>query len=231
MNNFELQLAPMEDYTSPEFRELCYTKGADVTFTEMARISALARANKSTLEKIRIPKNIPTYIQLIGNNENELEKFLQNFQPEKGFLGFNLNLGCPSSNMIQKGFGCALIKRVCKVQKLVQVIRNHKYPVSIKMRLGLNAFEKEKKIYLNLIREVDADFFIVHARHAKEQYSTPADFSVYKECVATNKRIIANGDIKTKKQIEELKAIGVLGAMIGREAIKNPDIFAELKRE
>ena len=230
MKNFELMLAPMEDYTNPGFRELCYKKGADSTFTEMARVSALARNNKSTLEKINIPQPIPTYIQLIGSNEKDLNKFLQKFRSQKGFLGFNLNLGCPSPDMIQRGLGCALIKRISKIKKIVQTIKDHNYPASIKLRLGMNKFEKEKKAYLNLINEVEVDFFIVHARHGKETYKNPADFTVYKECVETNKNIIANGDIKTKKQIQYLKSIGVKGVMIGRAAIENPDIFNNLKQ-
>ncbi|MBU2634135.1 MAG: tRNA-dihydrouridine synthase family protein [Nanoarchaeota archaeon] len=229
MKDFELMLAPMEDKTNPEFRELCYKKGADSTFTEMVRISSLARGNKGALDKINIPNPIPTYIQLIGSNENTLNNFLQNFKPQKGFLGFNLNLGCSSPNMLQSGLGCALIKRISKVQKIMQTIRDHKYPASIKLRLGMNKFEKENKTYLNLIKEVDADFFVVHARHGKETYQNPADFAVYKECVETNKIIIANGDIKTKEQIQYLKSIGTKGAMIGRAALKNPDIFNNLK--
>ena len=43
------------------------------------------------------------------------------------------------------------------------------------------------------------------------------------------KVIIANGDIKTKEQIKYLKSIGVKGAMIGREALDNPQIFNQLK--
>ena len=228
MKDFQLMLAPMENHTNPEFRERCYKKGADSTFTEMARISALARNNKSTLEKIKIPHPIPTYIQLIGSNEKELDKFLKKFRPQNGFLGFNLNLGCPSPDMIQKGLGCAMIKRITKVKKLIQIVKNQGYPVSIKLRLGLNKFEKGKKTYLNLINEVDADFFIVHARHGKETNEDPADFNIYNECVKTKKIIIANGDIETKEQIQYLKSIGVKGAMIGRGAIKNPEIFKKL---
>ena len=229
MKDFTLMLAPMEDYTDYKFRELCYKKGADITFTEMARVSALARGNKSTWEKIKIPNPIPTYIQIIGANEKELDRFLSKFKPEKGFLGFNLNLGCPSPNMIQKGLGCALIKRINKVKKLVQTIHDHGYSASIKLRLGMNNYEKEKKNYLNLINEVNADFFIVHARHGKERDKDPADFSIYEECVKTKKEIIANGDITTKKKIQYLKSIGIKGAMIGRAAVKNPDIFKKLK--
>ena len=221
-------LAPMEGHTGPEFRELCYNNGADSTFTEMARISALARGNKSSLEKIKISKSVPTYIQLIGNNEKELIKFLQKFRSEKGFLGFNLNLGCPSPNMIKKGLGCAMIKRITKVKKLVKIIKDHGYSASIKLRLGMNKYEKEKKTYLNMVIEVNADFFIVHAKHGKENSKDPADFDVYKELVETNKIIIANGDIQTKKQIQFLKSLGIKGAMIGRAALDNPNIFSYL---
>ncbi|MBT4539748.1 tRNA-dihydrouridine synthase family protein [Candidatus Woesearchaeota archaeon] len=229
MKDFELMFAPMEGYSDPELRELCYKNGADSTFTEMARTSGLARGNKSTLEKTKIPKDIPTYIQILGSNEKDLNKFLDKFVPPKGFLGFNFNLGCPSKEVIRNGLGCALIKRVNKVNALVKIVHDHGYSVSIKLRLGMNKFEKEKKTYLNLIKEVDADFFIVHAKHGKEKSKDPADFGVYKECVETNKVIIANGDIKTKKQIEYLKSIGVKGAMIGRAAVEDPSIFKRLK--
>ena len=79
MKDFKLMLAPMEGRTAPEFRELCYKNGADSTFTEMARVDGLARNNKSTLERIKIPKQIPTYIQIIGVSEPELKKFLKKF--------------------------------------------------------------------------------------------------------------------------------------------------------
>ena len=228
MKDFELMLAPMEDHTGPAFRELCYNKGADSTFTEMARLSALARGSKSTLERIMIPNPIPTYIQLIGSSEKDLNTFLNTYIVQEGFLGFNLNLSCPSPNMVQQGIGCALIKRISKVKKMIQIIKDHNYSASIKLRLGMNKFEKDKKIYLNLINEVDADFFVVHARHGKETNKNPADFTVYKEIVSTNKIIIANGDIKTKEQIQFLKSTGLRGAMIGRGALKNPDIFSTL---
>ena len=221
-------LAPMEGHTNPKFREVRFNNGADSTFTEMARVNALARGNKSTYDKILIPSPVPTYIQLIGANEKDYSKFLKKFVPQEGFLGFNLNLGCPSPDMIKTGAGCALIKRINKVKILVETIRSFGYGVSIKLRLGLNQFEKDKKTYLNLIKEVDADFFIVHARHGKETYDNKSDFDVYKECVKTNKVIIANGDIKNRDQINYLKSLGVKGAMIGRAAVVNPLIFKKL---
>jgi len=61
----------------------------------------------------------------------------------------------------------------------------------------------------------------------KETYADKADWSVFPECVKTGKNIIANGDIKTKEDVEKMK--DCKGIMIGREAVTNPLIFAQLK--
>jgi tRNA-dihydrouridine synthase B len=227
--DFLYMSAPLEDTTDPVFRNLAHKYGADLTFTEMTRIESLARNNQSTLSKITIPDNTPTQIQLVGSNEVSLKKFLGKYTADKGFRGFNFNLGCPSPHIVGQGYGCAMIKRISKVRKMVALVHDYDYPCSIKMRLGLNKFEKEKKIYLNLIDAVDAEFFVVHARHGAQHYEEPADFSVFKECTKLGKIIIANGDISTKEQIDFLKSTGVKGAMIGRAAIRDIAIFDRLK--
>ncbi len=226
---FAYMLAPLEDVSDNALRELCFKHGADLTFTEMARVSGLVRDNKSTMRKIEILNNIPTQIQLAALKENELKLFLDHFMPSKGFAGFNFNLGCPSPQIVKLGLGCAMIKRVSKVERLVRIVKEHKYNCSIKMRLGMNKYEKEKKAYLNLIKGVDADFFIVHARHGAEHYEAEPDDSVYAECVETGKNIVANGNIETFDKVKLLKDMGVKGVMVGRAAVRNPGIFEELK--
>ena len=229
MKDFVFMVAPLEDMTSNAFRTVCYRYGADLTFTELVRFESLAKNNKSTWDRIIFHDETPTVIQLIGHKEQFLKKFLSMFEPQPGFEGFNLNLGCPAPNFVNFGAGCAMVKRVSKTKKLVEVIKDRGYKASIKLRLGLNRFEKERKVYLNLIDGVDADFFVVHARHGQQSYNEPADFSVYADCVKTGKSIIANGDIKTKEHIESLKSIGVRGAMIGKPAVLDPSIFNKLK--
>jgi tRNA-dihydrouridine synthase B len=227
--DFVYMLAPMEDMTDDSFRYMCYKHGADAVFTEMARIDSLARKNQSTLERIRLIHNIPTFIQLIGNKETLLDEFLKNFTAEHGFLGFNLNAGCPSPEFINIGMGSAMIKRIQKIKKMVDIIRKYGYSASLKIRLGMNDFEKKQKVYMNLIKDVDCDFFVVHARHANQRYSEKADWGVYKECCATGKNIVANGDIRTKEDVDLLKSYGVKGVMLGRAAVANPTVFNQLK--
>jgi tRNA-dihydrouridine synthase len=195
----------------------------------MIRVRGLSEKNPNTWERINFKDPTPVAIQLIGEKELYFKRFLHMFEPHKGFKGFNLNIGCPNPEFIKLGQGCALIRRIQKTRKLIKIFRDYKYGISIKMRLGMNQFDKEKKVYLNLINAVDADFFIVHGRHCQETYENPSDFSIYTDCVKTGKDIIANGDIHKKAQITLLKDIGVKGAMIGRAAIKDPSIFNRLK--
>jgi tRNA-dihydrouridine synthase B len=226
---FILLAPPLEDTSDSAFRKICYLHGADLTFTEMTRLKGILKNNKSTLQKIQLAKDTPTIIQLLVSNENDVEKFLKSFIPPKGFQGFNLNMGCPAPDIVGIGLGCAFMKRIAKVQRIIDVFRKYSYPISLKIRLGLNKFEKDKKAYINIITNTTPDYFILHARHGKQTYEDPADFSVYDEAVATGKKIIANGDIHTLTQIKELKKRGLAGAMIGRMAVYNPGIFEVFK--
>jgi tRNA-dihydrouridine synthase B len=229
MKKFSYMLAPLEDYSDGALRTLCYRYGADLTFTEMIMVNPLSQGNKNTWSRIEFKDNTPVIIQLMGGNEVRLKKFLKMFKPHKGFQGFNFNMGCPNPHIINEGLGCAMIKRVGKTKKLIKTINNYGYKCSIKMRLGMNNFEKEKKVYLNLINDTNPDFFIVHAREGSQKYDEEPDYSVYDECVKTGKNIVANGSINTKEQVSEFKKIGLKGVMIGRAAINNPAIFNQLK--
>ncbi|MBU0472023.1 MAG: tRNA-dihydrouridine synthase family protein [Nanoarchaeota archaeon] len=230
-NNFKLFLAPMEDITSNAFRTLCYRLGADITFTELTRVEGLARGNKSTWSRVLLKDDTPTIIQLLGAKDVFFKKFLNTFEPSEGFKGFSLNMGCPSPDVIKLGQGCAMIRRISKTRKIIKIFNDYGFKLSVKIRLGLNQKDKDMKVYLNLINEVDADFFVVHARYGLQTYNTPADNSVYEDCVKTGKKIIANGDITSVEQIEHLKSIGVAGVMIGRAAVNFPAIFKRLKNE
>lgn len=228
-DKFRYILAPIEDMTSNAFRTICHKYGADLTFTEMTRAEGLAKKNQSTWSRLVFHDNTPTEIQLLGAREMHIKKFLSMFEPHKGFEGFNLNFGCPSPHVVNQGQGCALVRRISKARKLVDAIKSYGYKVSIKMRLGMNQQDKEKKVYLNLIKAVKASYFILHARYGAQTYTEPADFKVYSDCVKTGKNIIANGDITTKEQVKVLKEQGLKGVMIGRAAIRDPGIFNRLK--
>ncbi len=230
-NNFIYFLAPLEANTDKACRHLCYQSGADITITEMVRVKSAIHKNKSTWTRLNFDQKTPTIIQLLVSQEAEIEEFLKHFILPENFYGFNLNLSCPSMDIVRTGLGCALIKRFAKVQKMIDVFRQFQYPISVKLRLGMNGTEKQQKIYLRCIQNITPDFFIIHARHGGQKYMEAADFSIYQECVQLGKPIVANGDIHSLEQIDFLKKIGVVGAMIGRSALANPTIFKTLKNK
>ena len=226
-------LAPLERYSDSVFRTLSYNHGADLTFTEMAHVESFLRGNRISLEKIKPRDATPVQIQILSGNEGKLDRFLSGFTPFDGFKGFNMNLSCPSKDVIRQGKGAAMVKRGAKTARLVSLIRDHGHPVSVKIRLGLNQIEKDKKLYLNNLGKVDPDFFVVHAKHAAQSSGETEDNSVYPECVEAARGIpvIANGGIEAPEMVQSLMKMGVGGVMMGRPALGNPAIFNCLKNE
>lgn len=226
-------LASLERYSDSVFRTLCHNHGAELTFTEMAHVQSFLRRNKGSLAKIEPKDDTPVQIQILSSSEAKLDRFLSDFKPFPGFKGFNLNLSCPSKDVIRQGKGAAMVKRGAKTQKLINVIRNQGHPVSVKIRLGLNQREKENKLYLNNLGSADPDFFVVHTKHAGQSSAEPEDNSVYPECVeeARGIPVIANGGIFTADKAQLLMESGVDGVMMGRPAMSNPAIFDLMKNE
>jgi len=226
-------LASLERYSDSVFRTLCYNHGADLTFTEMAHVGSFLRKNKGSMAKIAVKDTTPVQIQLLSSNEGKLDRFLKDFKTFEGFQGFNLNLSCPSKDVIRQGKGAAMVKRAAKTMRLVALIRDYGYPVSVKIRLGLNSFEKQNKLYLNNLGGVDPDFFVVHAKHAAQSSAEPEDYSVYPECVEAARGIpvIANGGIDTSEKARSLMEMGVGGVMMGRPALGYAGVFDLYRNE
>ncbi len=230
---FSFMLAPLEGYSDGVLRTLCHNHGADLTFTEMAHVESFLRGNKPALAKIVVADSTPVQIQLLTGREDQLERFIEGFKPFQGFKGFNLNLSCPSMDVIRHGKGAAMVKRAAKTQRLVSIIQGHGYAASVKLRLGINEYEKRNKLYLNSLSGVEADLFIVHAKTAAQESGEPEDYSVFPECVeaAGGAPVIANGGIDSAEKVKALMGMGVAGVMIGRAALCNPAIFDALKNE
>ncbi|MFZ2835221.1 MAG: tRNA-dihydrouridine synthase, partial [Candidatus Moraniibacteriota bacterium] len=64
-----LALAPMAGITDSAFRQICRENGADITYSEMASVSALFYKPQKTLDLIRFNKKEQPYVvQLFGKD-------------------------------------------------------------------------------------------------------------------------------------------------------------------
>ncbi len=241
-------LAPMEAVSDTGFRELCGSLGASLTFTEMVRGASFVRENKATLDLVDTYETAaPVGVQFLTKGPEELQRTIEKFFELRGRPGFehfrnvkafDLNFGCPSPENIRIGAGPALIKRTAKMdaifRTLAQVTKRHDetIAVGVKLRLGMNRLEKERKVAYRLAPAANEhlDFFTMHAKHAAQRGREEADWSALHELrdlVTT--RLIGNGGAldaeSARKMLRETKVDGV---MVARGAIRNPWIFRAL---
>lgn len=236
-------LAPMESVSDCAYRRVCWDRGAAFTWTEMIRAKALARGNKSTAELIDThDAEVPTGVQLMVANERELAEALTKLEQlpqSKNVTAIDLNFGCPSPDVIRTGAGPALLKRRAKLEVIFETLAKWRASTSLpidfvgaKIRLGLNRMEQDAKVFLPIVELANQhlDYLIIHARHARQDSTTPPTWSAIAEARArATIPIIGNGDVVTAEDWKRLSTeTGANGALIARGAIKSPFVFRGL---
>jgi len=244
----EIHVASMENISCWAFRKLML--GATDSYTGVLSMNYLVKRTKAwkEIDTFEIP-NQRQWIQVATSKETEVKEFLNRLknqmqaEPEKNHIyGIQLNASCPSPNIINLGQGPALIKRPLKiVSLLLELLKQNKFKVSLKTRLGLNEQEVKQKRILDLFAELkkinNSNFteVVVHFKHAKENSFTNYDYSMLKELCSFNIPIVINGGIKNYKDFNDIiktltpsERKNIKGFMIGREALKNPDCFIEV---
>eukprot|EP01066_Platyproteum_vivax_P004734 Platyproteum_vivax@DN16091_c0_g1_i1.p1 len=176
----QLHIAPMADVTYSDFRVFMrmLTKRS-VLWTEMivdqAAIHTVDRDRMLGFSSIEHP----IICQLGGNNPETLAKAAA-IVSSYGYDGINLNVGCPSSRVAQKGcFGASLMKTPELVAQCYASIKKTvpHLPVSIKMRLGVDEFDSLEFLhkFVFTIAAEGCTHFIVHARKAWLKGLSPKD--------------------------------------------------------
>jgi len=215
----------MEEVTGLPFRMLCRRYGASLAYAEMASSHGIARDNPSTLRLITTCKeDKPVGIQLCGQLPGILLKAAQKTQ--KDFDIIDINMGCPSQNIIKQGAGSALLKRKSKIREIIETLtKNLSKPVTAKIRLG---FSKVEVLELaEIIEKAGASAIAIHARTAIGKSSGKADWDLIKQVKQQSSvPIIGNGDVFTPEDAASMLKIADY-AMLGRAAIRNPGIFKE----
>ncbi|MBQ3352098.1 tRNA-dihydrouridine synthase family protein [Candidatus Saccharibacteria bacterium] len=229
-------LAPMEGVTDVVFRQVIARAGRpDVFFTEFTNVSSFAseKGRHDALERLDTAKNeSPIVAQIWGKNPEHFKETAAALG-NLGFSGLDINMGCPDKHVNKAGGGAAMIKTPeLAVECIKQAKSATKLPVSVKTRLGFT-YLNEYKTWLPLLLEQNLAALTIHLRTRKEMSKVPAHYEIIPEIVklrnslAPETKLIINGDIKDKAQIEKLaeKYPEVDGFMIGRGVFENPYCF------
>jgi len=224
-----LVLAPMYRVSDLAFRLVCREQGAGLCYSEMINSEALIRNNKAAGHLAQTcAEDRPLAMQVFGAKPESMRQAAEVLLREKEFDFLDLNLGCPSDNVLNQGAGSALLKRPKRVAEIIGQWVDLGATVSAKIRPSPNVRHDIK--LAKQIEKAGASAIAVHARPVKQKNKGLVDFVAIKRVKkAVGIPVIGNGGVKNKACFERLlEKTGCNAVMVGTAAIGNPGIFAEL---
>ena len=231
---FPLYLAPMARHTDVAFRQLCKEQGADVMVTEFVQSEALIRDNAKAWEMVDFTEGQrPMGVQIFGATPASMAKAARlvcdRMKPD--FL--DLNFGCPAHKVIEQNAGSGLLRCTPLLYDLVKAVKDAipDVPLTAKMRLGWDHATIVAVEVAGRLQQLGVEAIAVHGRTKEQGYSGEAHWGwIAQVAAAVDIPVIGNGDVKNgPSALLRQKESGVSGLMIGRAALGNPWIFAQIK--
>jgi tRNA-dihydrouridine synthase B len=223
----------MAGYTDAAMRSLCLEMGAGAVYTELTSAEGIRRESEKTFQVLETGQaEHPIAGHIFGRDPDAMADAARYIEQTGQFDWIDLNCGCPVKKVVSRGAGAALLKELPLLGKIVETVKAAvSLPVSVKTRIGFN---HETASHLEIARVVEqsgADLIAVHARLAKYFHGGDPDWEKLAEMRQhLSIPLLGNGGILTPEDAENMLRIGqVDGIMIGRGAIGNPWIFADLK--
>ena len=224
-SNNQIFAAPLAGITDKPFRKLVRQFAPDVSMvTEMISCHSLVGQHKNCI------RNFDNYAdegnvgaQIFGAEPDLMGQAAKILQ-DSGAKWIDINMGCPVPKVATRaGAGAFLMKNHSLAGRIIEsCVKSVQIPVSIKTRLGWDETHKDWQDLVRVAAESGASFVTVHGRTRAQGYSGNAQLPVKPELPLP---IIANGDLKTVADIENVQNLGYNGAMIGRAMLGNPWIF------
>ena len=225
----------MDDVTDTVFRRIiANTAAPDLFFTEFVNVDGLQSAGREKIiHKLQHTEaERPLVAQVWGKNPENYRKTAAEIK-EMGFVGIDINMGCPAKPVVQNGCCSALINNRELAGEIIAAVREGvgpDFPVSVKTRIGFGQIDLS---WIEFLLQQDIDMLTVHGRTVREMSKVPAHWDVVGEVVkmrdkfSPHVQIVGNGDVMSRKQGEELaEQYGLDGIMIGRGVFHDPYVFA-----
>jgi nifR3 family TIM-barrel protein len=220
----------MEGVTHPAFRALIARRpGIGVVCTEFVRIASTG-LGRNTLEKQVVKaEGTALSVQVMGNHLEHMAE-AADIVAAAGADIVDLNVGCPAPRVVRKGVGSAMLENPELLSQVVRAMRARTPGwLSAKIRAGFHdsrgAVENAR-----VIEAAGADFITVHPRRQVDFYGGVADWRIIAAIkAAVSIPVIGNGDVwYAADALRMRRETGCDGVMIGRGALRNPWIFAQL---
>jgi nifR3 family TIM-barrel protein len=226
-------LSPLAGYTTLAFRRVVRELGGlGLATTDLVNARALLQNSRKTFDLIQtIPADRPLAVQIYGADPREMAdaaRWLEAY----GVSAIDINMGCPVHKVVRGGGGSALMCDPGRATELVRsVVEAVRLPVTVKMRLGWDDSSWSAPFFARAFEQVGAAGIIIHGRTRAQGFSGSVNLDGIRAVVEAVERIpvIGNGDVRTVADAERMLALGCAGVAIGRGALLNPWLFAQLR--
>ncbi len=232
-----LSLAPMAGQTNHAFRTLCRQMGG-VGLVCSELLSSAAMQTKGAVEHSKrlfdwTPDEYPFAVQLFGANPAHMAEAAR-IVVAHGAAIVDINMGCWVPKVVKRGGGAALLNDVCSAVAVVEaVVKAVNVPVTVKVRSGFKIGVVTAVNFARAAQDAGAQMIAVHARYAEQGFTGKADWDVIrqvKQQVAIP--VFGNGDVTNAADARRMiEQTGCDGVMIGRAALGNPWVFAQIHHE
>ena len=228
--NNRLVLAPMAGYTDCAMRTLCARFGAGLTVTEMVSAKGLLYSGDKSAELLYTsPAERVKCAQIFGHEPSDFYKVLTEREYLNSFDIIDINMGCPVPKIVKNGEGSSLIKDEVRAKEIVSacVEGAKNRPVTVKTRMGFNEGEDCAIEFCKKIESAGASAITLHTRTKAQGYAGKADWTVIEKVKSElSVPLIGSGDVNEQNADELIEKCDAL--MIGRSAVGNPQIFAQI---
>jgi len=227
-------VAPMAGVTDMTYRRLCMEHGCGLGYSEMVSAKALVYKNARTEELTRNYEQArPLTLQLFGHEPEFMHDAIKLLEEKQhsDFDIIDINMGCPAPKIFKNGDGSALMASPKLVEEMVKAaVRATSKPVTMKTRRGINYGEEMAVDIAKAAEAGGVSAVAIHARYREQYYSGLAEWDVIAQVKqAVKVPVIGNGDVVSGEAAAAMiKQTGCDAVMIGRAAMGNPWIFAEV---
>lgn len=231
--DFPVVLAPMAGYTDAAFRSVCKDFGCGMLYTEVVNAAGLVYKSRRTWHILEtLPGERPIAAHIYGADPSIMADAATQIEECGRFDFIDINCGCPVRKIVAKGAGVALMRTPEKIEAIVKAVNDAvSIPVTIKTRIGITSATCNISEVAQAAEEGGASAIAIHGRFAENHHRGPVDWEIIAAIKAErNITVIGNGGIeKPVDALTMLNETGVDGVMIGRAAVGNPWLFAEIR--
>ena len=226
-------LSPLAGYTNMPFRVAVRELGGlGLATTELVSTRALLLGSAKTSEYIETcAADAPLAVQIFGADAKEMcaaSQWLENY----GAAAIDINMGCPVAKVVKGGGGSAMMCNIAaSIQLVCALVEAVRIPVTVKMRLGWDDLNVTAPRLAREFEQAGVAAVTIHGRTREQGFSGKVNTAGIRAVVEAVERmpIIGNGDVRTIADAQRMfDETGCAGIGIGRGALLNPWIFAQL---